>query len=97
VRLGIDLTRLRRGVATAQAEPEFLLWREHWAAWYVFLSSGTQWRLAVGLGGALWLGLDYTGLDVVRRACGITDTDWPEVFEQVQVLETEALAVRNRK
>lgn len=43
-----------------------------------------------------WIGLDYTALDMVRRVCGVDEVDWPDVFDQVQIMENEALTLLNR-
>ncbi len=53
------------------------------------------------------VGLDYEGLEVVRKAHGIRDEEymrplgnlmpaWPEVFEQIQVMELAAIPLLNK-
>lgn len=85
----------------AQAvEDEGQVWPEHWHAVSLFVAMGTQWRCAAGLGGLMWLGLDYAPLRqvnaTVRRAMPRTlRQPWRAVFEQVRQLEAAAMAARN--
>ncbi|MFO6418993.1 DUF1799 domain-containing protein [Hylemonella sp. W303a] len=72
------------------------MWTEHASAWNVFLSCNTQWRVIAGASSMHWIGLDYIALDMVRRVCGVEEVDWPDVFEQVQIMENEALTLFNR-
>ena len=70
------------------AEEGVAVWAENWLSVTAFLDCGTQWRAVAGLGGVVWLGLDYSGVDVVlrRREAGAA------VFADVQVMERAALA-----
>lgn len=65
----------------------FALWPENTAPVAVFARAITQWH--VGPSGAI--GLRYEALELPRRAEGVTDADWPEVFASVQTMEHEAL------
>lgn len=56
-----------------------------------FLACETQWRVAAGMGGLTWLGLDYGAVDVVLRRTGLEDPD--RVFRDLQVMESAALSV----
>ena len=56
-----------------------------------WLAVETQWRVAAGLGGIVWLGLDYAAADVVLRRLDIPGAD--RVFADLMTMETEALAV----
>ena len=60
----------------------------NWAAVTAFLACETQWRVALGLGGPIWLGLDYAGVDVVLRRTASTAG-----FADLQVMEGAALDV----
>jgi hypothetical protein len=53
----------------------------------VFGALATQWR--VGFAGAT--GLDYTSIEPVLRLSDIRQTEWPEIFAQIRVMEIEAL------
>lgn len=64
------------------------IWPENWDALCAFLACETQWRVATGLGGTRYLGLDYTAVDVVMRRRGIPD----EVFADLQEMERVALS-----
>ncbi len=65
------------------------IWQENWPSFMAFLSCETQWRIAVGLGGAIRLGLDYAAVDTVLRRLKCADA----VFGDLQVMEREALSV----
>jgi len=59
------------------------------AALRIWLACETQWRVAAGMGGIIWLGLDYTAVDVVLRRTAIDSAD--QVFADLMVMEAEAL------
>lgn len=59
------------------------------AAVTTFLAMSTQWR--VGAAGAT--GLDYTALPAVLRMRDVPRDEWPDLFEQLQIIETEALTI----
>lgn len=61
-----------------------------WTSVTTFIACETQWRVAAHLAGIIWLGLDYSAVDVVMRRLSITDA---RVFADLQVMEAEALAV----
>nr|WP_267967780.1 MULTISPECIES: DUF1799 domain-containing protein [Rhizobium/Agrobacterium group] len=57
-----------------------------------FLACDTQWRVVgVGLGGMIWIGLDYTACDVVFRRGRYADPVW----DDLRVMEEAALPVLN--
>lgn len=53
----------------------------------VFIAAATQWR--VGMKGAT--GLDYTALEATLRLTGLPRKDWPQVFDDIRIMEDEAL------
>lgn len=67
------------------------VWAENWPAMIAFLALATQWRVALGVGGMIWLGLDYPGVDVVMRRLGTPDS----AFADIQSMEAAALPVLN--
>lgn len=71
---------------------DFEVWEENFSTLEVFLSLSTQWRPGP-LGGCL--GLDYPG---VRAALRMRRVRKPQqVFADLQVMESAALKVLNRK
>lgn len=56
-----------------------------------WLACATQWRIAAGIAGSMWLGLDYAAVDVVLRRTKPADPD--AVFADLQLMEDAALAV----
>lgn len=59
-----------------------------WTAVVVFCDLLTQWRM--GFGGPI--GLDYQAIPVVLRLRLVPESDWPEIFIDLQILEDAALA-----
>ena len=75
----------------APADDAFEVMAQNAGAIRAWLAVETQWRVAAGLGGIVWLGLDYTAADVVLRRLPIDGAD--QVFAHLMTMETEALAV----
>jgi hypothetical protein len=65
------------------------IWPENYLAFQIFEAMGTQWR--VGPGGAV--GLDYNALPVVMRLRKITPSQRAEIFDDLRIMEDEALIV----
>ncbi|MFB2531034.1 DUF1799 domain-containing protein [Paracoccus sp. p3-h83] len=82
------------GVAVAvdvpQDDGDFEVMRDNADTMRAWLACASQWRMAIGMAGAIWLGLDYAGIDVVLRRGGFADPD--AVFTDLQLMEDEALA-----
>jgi hypothetical protein len=55
----------------------------------VFIAMATQWR--TGAIGAT--GLDYGALPAVFRLVGVPRAKWPDTFECLRVMESEAMKV----
>ncbi|AKJ28843.1 DUF1799 domain-containing protein [Caldimonas brevitalea] len=72
---------------------EVEVWPDNWPAAVVFSSLQTQWR--VGPGGPY--GLDYSAIPDVLRMSSVPRSQWPEVFEAVQVMEAAALGAMHKK
>lgn len=67
--------------------PAVEVWPDNVQAINMFIAASTQWR--VGLSGAS--GLDYSALESVLRMSGLPRKDWPPLFEDIRVMEDEAL------
>lgn len=68
------------------------VWPENWKAWTLFCRVSTQWRIVSGLAGAGYTGLDYPAVYPLLDQIAIDKQEWMELFEDVQVLESAALA-----
>ncbi len=66
---------------------DFEVWPEHERAVSVFVRMLTQWQ--VGLSGPV--GLRYESLFVVLRLTGTPRAQWAGVFDDVRIMESEAL------
>lgn len=63
------------------------IWPENLQAYELFSALRTQWR--VGMAGAT--GLDYNAVPTVLRLQGVPRADWPQLFEDLRVMESAAL------
>lgn len=82
---------LAPGTPVSTASEGFDVMPVNWISVCTWLACETQWRVAAGLAGLIWLGLDYTAVDVVMRRSRADDA----VFDDLLVMETEALATFN--
>jgi hypothetical protein len=80
-------------VAEASKTEEVEVWPEHWTVFRLFCSLQTQWR--VGMCGPT--GLDYAALYPLLDRLATTDEEWEEMFNDIQVMEREALATMNAR
>ena len=94
-----ELASIANGSSDQQDEGDvYELWPEHQQAWECFLAcSGSQWRVLMGMGAALYQGLDYGSLETVIRIHQIPRNQQRQVFDQVRILEDEALKHLNTK
>ncbi|QTH12467.1 DUF1799 domain-containing protein [Pseudomonas corrugata] len=65
------------------------VWPDNWPSFLVMDAMGTQWR--TGVCGAT--GLDYGVLPSVMRLVGVPPKDRSGVFQDIRVMESEAIAV----
>lgn len=71
----------------------FEVWAINLPAIETFIAMSTQWR--TGAIGAT--GLDYGALPAVLRLRAIPKAEWPDLFEQLQIIESEALTIMSEK
>jgi len=69
------------------------IWPENHQAIQLFISLSTQWR--VGAGGPT--GLDYNVLFTRMERLGLTPERYEQLFDDVRVIESEALTILNKK
>ncbi|WP_323780162.1 DUF1799 domain-containing protein [Thalassovita sp.] len=75
------------------------VWAEHVPAAEAFLASATQWRTQTRGGGPyssarmVFLGLDYSGVDVSLRRVGLELS--PKSWSDLQIIELAAAAALN--
>lgn len=68
---------------------EFEVWPDIWPAFLLFEAMSTQWR--VGMGGPI--GLDYNAIPAVAQLLGMKKTDTTKAFQDIRVMEAEAMLV----
>jgi hypothetical protein len=69
----------------------FTVHPDNWLAFMVFRACQTQWRMVVGMSGALYQGLDYPSVLAVLDAWKVKKRK--KVFRQIVLIETGALSV----
>lgn len=77
------------GLSSSDVNDAFEVWPDNWQAFLVMDSMGTQWR--TGACGAT--GLDYGVLPKVMKLVGVPAKDRPGVFQDIRVMESEAIVV----
>lgn len=92
--MGLDPARLVRPAAAKEPEP-FELWEECVPAAEVFWLCRRQWRYGVGLSRVVYLGLDFSAVDVAMRRLEVPIARQREVMLQLRIMEDEAVAVLN--
>jgi hypothetical protein len=65
------------------------VWPDNWKSFLVMDAMGTQWR--TGVSGAT--GLDYGVLPSVMRLVGVPVGHRSRVFQDIRIMESEAIAV----
>lgn len=86
----------RMGVAVevqpAARQPEaYEVMAQNVGALRVWLDCENQWRVVAGMGGIVWLGLDFVAVDVALRRSGLDNPDG--VFADLIQMEAEAMQV----
>ncbi len=77
----------------ASNDQPLAIWPDNLPALSLFSSLSTQWR--IGFNGPT--GLDYGVLPTVLRLQGIPRSDWPAMFDDLRVMEAEALKTMSKK
>jgi hypothetical protein len=72
------------------AQP-FAVYGCNWPTVQIFVATWQQWRVAVGMGGAARLGMDWAQVECALRLSGIKRKNWPQIFNGLMVMEDEAL------
>lgn len=82
---------MRDGIVSSAAVTP--LWEANVTPFSVFTAMQTQWR--IGMGGPT--GLDYGAVPVVMELYAVPEKDRRQVFDDLRVMESEALKVFNEK
>lgn len=72
---------------------DVLLWPQHIEAFRIFTACETQWRMLVGMGGAVFQGLDYVAVVAIMGVHEIESRG--ECLSQIKALELGALEALN--
>jgi hypothetical protein len=71
--------------------------RDNWRAVQFFALLGTQWRVALGMGTAVTLGLDYAGVAAAMEMAAVPRSRRRRLWADLQVMEAAALPILNRQ
>ncbi|CDN93476.1 DUF1799 domain-containing protein [Agrobacterium tumefaciens] len=80
-----------RFTAAAKVEDDIQIMPTAWNSYIAFRACETQWRMAVGMTGLIWLGLDYPACRLVLDDIGAP----AHVFADVRFMEGVAMRVLN--
>jgi len=72
----------------------FDVFADNWQAVQLFCRLATQWKIAIGMGAAVYLGLDYTAIDFLFKIENVSET--AKVFAELQIMERTALKYLNK-
>lgn len=77
-------------------DEDFEIWPENADAARAFaFAAATQWRVAVGMASLVYLGLEYSAVEICFRMQPPEHTTLAEAWWGVQVMEIEAVRLRN--
>lgn len=94
--LGVDAAHFVASQAVDEPLP-IDVWPEHHTAVQIFMRCNTQWVLQIGFGGAVYTGLNYTGVQVLIDAWGVRQRQLKELWDQLQYMEQIALPILNNR
>ncbi|MBV7454304.1 DUF1799 domain-containing protein [Acidovorax sp. sif1233] len=89
----VEKVRQERGSAEKSVQGvEFEVWEENWELWLFFLAAQTQWNyVSGGLGPAVRVGMNFTGVESVARIRGISGQQLQAWAEDLQSIELAVL------
>lgn len=74
---------------------QFGIHADNWSLVGVFMALQTQWRVAAGMAGVFYLGIDYAAIPAVLALLGIPKPKHAETFAAIRLMEAAALPIRN--
>ena len=83
--MGVQIT------AAPDVEDNIQIMANAWDSYIAFRACETQWRMAIGMAGLIWLGLDYPACKLVLDDIGAP----AHVFADLRYMEGIALRVLN--
>lgn len=84
-----------RGYSPEDFDAEFEVWPENYSMFLLFQRMETQWNWISGMGGAVRVGLNMTVLPVFTARMKLTDAEYEEMLDDLQLMERAALAALN--
>lgn len=90
----VEAARKERGSSEKSVQVvEFEVWPENWDLWQFFMRAQTQWHyLSGGLGPAVRVGMNFTGVESVARIRGICTQQLQAWADDLHTIELAVLA-----
>lgn len=86
-----------RGYSPEDFENEIEVWPENYAMFVLFQRMERQWNWVAGLGGAVRIGLNMSALPVFTARMKLTDPEYDEMLDDLQLMERAALSAMNER
>ena len=84
-----------QGYSPEDFDAEFEVWPENYAMFLLFQRMETQWNWISGMGGAVRVGLNMSALSVFTARMNLSDDEYNEMLDDLQLMERAALAAMN--
>lgn len=78
-------------------EVEFGVWEENWPLVQLFVCLQTDWRVAVGMAGIVYFGIEKQAIESTLRMTNTPVDEWPERLRLLKLMESAALPLLNSK
>jgi len=84
-----------QGYAPEDFDAEFEVWPENHSIFLLFRRMERQWNFIAGLGGAVRVGLNMSALPVFTARMNLSDAEYEEMLDDLQLMESAALVAMN--
>lgn len=80
----------------ADADAPLPVYAFNWTTLSIFISTWNQWHVVVGKE-LVRIGMSWGEVESALRLSGIKRSEWPVIFEGLQVMQNEALTIFNER
>jgi hypothetical protein len=85
-----------QGYSPEDFDNEIEVWPENYATFLIFQRMRNQWNwVSAGMGGAVRIGLNMTALPVFTARMNLSDAEYEEMLDDLQLMESAALSAMN--
>ena len=82
---------------SALAPADFLVFQDCWESLQAFVCLGSQWRVAVGMSGISWLGIDFVAVESYLRMKRVARAKWAQILDDLLLMQQSALEIMNKR